>query len=107
MSPTLSTGDKSFHSDAIHRAFPEHSRIPFEDKAAPKLDAAAHNARFAGAVARYVFTNARTKSRVLNRRYVWPRLAFAMLRRRYRESRPWLASLALYLFQLDAAVARP
>jgi hypothetical protein len=102
----LQSADKSFHDDAIHRAFPQHSHIPFTDKAAPAADrSSADRAGFAAAVARYLFANRRVESRVLNRRYVFPRLAFALLRRRYRESRPWLPSLALYLFQLDAAAA--
>ena len=105
LSPTLSSADKSFHSDAIHRAFPEYVHIPFEDKRAPAADASDHRVRFARDVARHLFANARVSAGLLNRSYVLPRLLLSALRPSYGVSRPWLPSLALYLFQLDAAAA--
>jgi hypothetical protein len=105
MSPGLASKDKSFHADSIHRASPQHAHVPFEDPMAPKTDATAHYGRFGSAVARYLFTKHHVEPRLLNRGYVWPRLGFGLLRPGYRQSHPWLSSLALYLFQLDAAAA--
>jgi asparagine synthase (glutamine-hydrolysing) len=105
LAPNLASADKSFHSDAVHRAFPQFAHIPFENTKAPKIDASAHNARFARAVAAYLFSKRFVKTTALNRDYVYPRLAYGLVRRGYRESHPWLSLLALYLFQLDAAAA--
>jgi hypothetical protein len=105
LSPALASGDKSFHSDAIHLAFPEYAHLPFEDKAAPPTDASAHRVRFARDVARHLFSHGHVPSRMLNRSYLLPRLALGAVRAQYSASRPWLPSLALYLFQLDATAA--
>jgi hypothetical protein len=103
MSPTLSASDKSFHSDAIHRAFPQFAAIPFERKDAPRRDARRHDARFAADVARFMLTHRRAPKRVLNGRYVFPRLLFGLAHVWYRQSHRWLAGIALYLFQLELA----
>lgn len=103
MSPTLSASDKSFHSEAIHRAFPQFAAIPFERKDAPRRDARRHDARFAADVARFMLTRRRGPKRVLNGRYVFPRLLFGLAHVGYRQSHRWLAGIALYLFQLELA----
>jgi asparagine synthase (glutamine-hydrolysing) len=105
MTPNLESADKSFHSDAINLAFPEHAAIPFEDKAAPAVDSGAHDSRFGMDVAQYVMRNAGVPRRMLNGAYVFPRLMRGMLSPAYRRSHRWLPALTLYLFQLDAAAA--
>ena len=105
LSPSLASADKSFHSEAINLAFRQHAALPFEDKAAPATNADAHRTRFGRDVARHVLSHAGLPSRVLNRSYVLPRLALAAVRPQYATSHPWLPSLALYLFQLDATAA--
>jgi hypothetical protein len=105
MSPELSASDKSFHSAAVLRGYPRFAHIPFEDKAAPKRDARAHDGRFAADAARFLLPRLGAGTRLLNRGYVAPRLLYGLARRRYREASSWLPSLAVYLFQLDS-VAR-
>ncbi len=107
MSPTLSPSDKSFHSDAILRGYPRFAHIPFEDKQAAGRDARAHRARFTREAAMYLLPRLTAgPGGVLNRAYVAPRLLYGLARRRYRETASWLAPVALYLFQLDAAANR-
>jgi hypothetical protein len=105
VSPTLASADKSFHSEAIHLAFPEYAALPFEDQAAPPTDASAHRLRFTREVARWLVSRPGVPGRLLNRTYVLPRLALGAVRPRYAASHPWLPSLALYLFQLGATAA--
>jgi hypothetical protein len=106
MSPTLSASDKSFHSEAVLRGYPRFAHIPFEDKAAPKRDPRAIDARFAADAARYLLPRVGRGSRLLNSQYVGPRLLYGLARRSYREATGWLPNLALYLFQLDALAGR-
>jgi hypothetical protein len=106
MSPTLSASDKSFHTDAILRGYPRFAHIPFEDKAAARRDARAHDARFVRDTARCLLPRAATRTTLLNRLYVLPRLAYSLARRSYREAIGWLPIVALYLFQLDAVADR-
>jgi hypothetical protein len=106
MSPTLSASDKSFHSEAVLRGYPRYAHIPFEDKAAPKRDARAVDAQFGADAARYLLPRMGFGARLLNARYVMPRLLYGLARRRYRESTNWLPALSLYLCQLDALAGR-
>jgi hypothetical protein len=106
MSPTLSASDKSFHTDAILRGYPRFAHIPFEDKGAARRDARTHDARFVADTARYLLLRAATRTRLLNRVYVLPRLGYGLARRRYREAIGWLPIVVVYLFQLDAVADR-
>ncbi len=105
MSPDLAAGDKSFHTEAIHRAFPEHRHLPFEDKQAPKLDARAHNRRFAVDAGRFLMQHPHAGGSLLNRSYVLPRALCAATTGSFGERRPWFASLTVYLRQLELAKA--
>jgi len=106
MSPDLAAGDKSFHTAAIHRAFPQHAALPFEDKLAPKLDPRAHYRRFATEVGRFLVQHPQAGAGLLNRSYVLPRALCAATTGWFGETRPWFASLTLYLRQLELAKAR-
>jgi hypothetical protein len=105
MSRNLSDG-KAFHTDAIHRAFPEYAHIPFENKKAPGVDARQHNAKFAAEAARFLLRHARRTTRLLNRAYVLPRAVCAAARPSFGSARPWFPSLTLYLTQLELATGR-
>lgn len=105
MSPDLAAGDKSFHTEAIHRAFPQHRQVPFEDKQAQKLDARAHNRRFAADAGRFLVQHLHTGASLLNRSYVLPRALYAATTGSFGERRPWFASLTVYLRQLELAKA--
>jgi len=106
MSPTLTASDKSFHSEAVVRGYPRYAHLPFENRAAPKRDARAFDARFSADTARYLLPRVGFGARLLNVRYVVPRLLYALARRSYRETANWLPALALYLSQLDALARR-
>jgi hypothetical protein len=104
--PGLNGADKSFHSDAISRAYPQYADVPFEDRRAAHADPSEHDARFSAETARIVFSSLRVPPKLLNQRYIWPRLGLAAVRQSYAVSHRWLPGLALYLFQVDAAAAR-
>jgi asparagine synthase (glutamine-hydrolysing) len=106
MSPELSASDKSFHTEAVLRGYPRFAHLPFEDKAAPRRDARAFDARFGADAARFLLPRAGFGARLLNAGYVMPRLLYALARRSYRETTNWLPALALYLSQLDAVARR-
>jgi hypothetical protein len=103
ISPQLSRSDKSFHSEAIRRRYPKVAHIPFEDDDAPHTDAASHNHQFGIEVAGYLLGRPRS-FRLMRSPYVFSRLAFTLVSRRYAESGRWLAATALYLAQLESAV---
>jgi hypothetical protein len=103
LSPDLTSPNKSFHSDAIKRAYPAFADIPFEDSHAPKLDARPHYARFAADVSRHLFGAFRRPFRTLANGYVWPRMMLALPGGAFGASRPWLPILALYMCQLETA----
>jgi hypothetical protein len=104
ISPALSRSDKSFHSEAIQRAYSAAASIPFETDAAPFIDARAHTRAFTVTVARHLFAR-RKPLRLMRPAYVWPRLAYTLVNRRYAESSRWLAATALYLSQLEEVAA--
>ena len=54
VSPECVRSDKTFHSDAMRRAYPWAAHLPFEARDAPRTDAAAHNRAFTVAVARHL-----------------------------------------------------
>ena len=64
--------DHTFHTEAIHRAHPDHAEVPFEDKTVPKRETSWHFRRLllesAGYITRY------GSGRFLNRKYLVPRL---------------------------------
>ena len=103
VSSTLMREDKSFHSDAIARAFPAAAHLPFESDGAPHTDARLHDRAFSTSVAKYLLRRS-ARSRLMRRPYVWPRLAKALVSRRYAESTRWLASRSLYLAQVEDAL---
>jgi hypothetical protein len=102
VSPDLSSPDKSFHSDAITRAYPRYAHIPFEDSHAPPIDARSHDGRFGSAVARHLLER-RRRFTLLNNGYVWPRVGLSAIKPQYAGRRPWLAGILLYLSQLEDA----
>jgi asparagine synthase (glutamine-hydrolysing) len=106
MCPQLAAGDKSFHTEAIHRAFPQHRDLPFENKQAPKLDAGPHNVRYAMEASRFILRHAHDQRRLVNRRFVLPRALYASRSATFGRSRPWFAGLCLYLTQLEMAAER-
>jgi hypothetical protein len=102
MSPTVSASDKSFHTDAILRGYPRLAHIPFERKDAPARDPREHEGQVFADTARHLMAHWSPKPALLNRAYVWPRMQWGLVNRRYREGSRWLPNMALYLFQLDA-----
>jgi hypothetical protein len=104
MSPTLKDG-KTFHTDAINRAFPQFAGVPFENKKAPGIDARAHNARLAREAGAYILRHARWSMRLLDPGPAALRAACGAVRPAFGERRPWFSLVALYLTQLEMAAA--
>ena len=104
MSPTLKDG-KTFHTDAINRAFPQYAGVPFENKKAPGLDARAHNARLAREAGGYILRHARWSTRLLEPASAALRAACGVIRPAFGERRPWFSLVALYLTQLEMAAS--
>jgi hypothetical protein len=106
VSPNLVPSDKTFHTDVINRAFPEHAHVPFENKQAPKIDASAHYARNVADAATYLLRHQRHGGGLMNRGFVVSRALAALVSRSVRVARPWLAELGVYLMQLDMVSGR-
>jgi asparagine synthase (glutamine-hydrolysing) len=103
VSPRLSRADKSFHTEAIRRAFPHAAGIPFESEDAPHTDARAHDRALTTGVARYLLTRG-TPPALMRRTYIWPRAAYTLINPRYAEGSRWLATASLYLSQIEEAL---
>lgn len=99
VAPAFSRRDKTFHDDLLRLMYPRHAALPFEDRAAPEVDASAHRIRFAARTAAHL---AVTRTPLLARRAAVARLLRCVGDRRYRASMSWLPGLALYLADLDA-----
>ncbi len=104
MSSRVSRSDISFHSDAIARAYPHAAHIPFEADDAPHTDASLHNRALTVPVARHLLARVRP-FRLMRSTYVMPRLAYTLASTAYAATSRWLATNALYLSQLEDAVA--
>jgi len=104
MSPTLRDG-KTFHTDAINRAFPQYAGVPFENKKAPGIDARAHNARLAREAGAYILRHGRWSTRLLAPASAALRAGCGVIRPAFGERRPWFSLVALYLTQLEMAAA--
>jgi asparagine synthase (glutamine-hydrolysing) len=104
VSSSLSRSDKSFHSDALQRAFPAAADLPFERPDAPRIDAGAHDRALTRSVALYL-VNRRKPLRLMRTACAVPRIVYTMLNRRYAASTRWLATTALYLSQLEDAAS--
>ena len=102
MSPTLKDG-KTFHTDAINRAFPQYARVPFENKKAPGIDARAHNARLAREAGAFILRHARWSTQLLDPAAAALRAACGVVRPEFGERRPWFSLVTLYLTQLEMA----
>src|SRR5712675_856513 len=89
-----SRSDKSFHSEAIRRAFPAAAHLPFEDDDAPHTDATGHDRDLTVEVARHLLVR-RRPFRSMRPSYLLPRLAYTLTSRRYAEASRWLATAAL------------
>lgn len=92
--------DRTFHSDAIARAYPAYAHVPYADKHAPHTDDSELRARFLTELAgRFVL---RKPSSLMNN--VVPRAKmFAGLMFGGR-LRPWLSPLIVYLDQLECLI---
>lgn len=100
--PVEMYADRRFHTQAIHRAFPEYAHIPFEGK---KRTPASNPRLYLMRNWMKLLTHALTRGGgLLNVRYIAPRLlAYALLG----EAKPvWYDSAAIYMIQLNEAIAR-
>lgn len=92
--------DRTFHSDAIARAYPAYAHIPYADKNAPHTDDSELRARFLAELAgRFVL---RRPSSLMNN--VVPRGKMLVGLVSNGRWRPWLSPLIIYLDQLECLV---
>ena len=103
LSTDLSSPNKSFHSDAIRRAYPKYAQVPFEDSSAPSLPSNGHFRRYGASVASHFFATTRKPLSIIDSRYVWPRLAWSFVQPEFWEKRAWLPGVLMYLWQLEHA----
>jgi len=103
VAPTFSRRDKTFHDDALRMMYPPHAQLPFEDAAAPVLDAARHRIGFASRVAGHI---ALGRTPLVAGTPTVARLLRCVADRSYRDSMDWLSGLALYLADLGALAGR-
>jgi asparagine synthase (glutamine-hydrolysing) len=106
LTPDLKTWDKSFHSEAIARAFPQYRELPYENKLAPTLDRRAYDSRFAAEAGAFIVRNLPREPRLVQRSYVLPRALCAAAMQGFGRRRPWFAGSCLYLTQLEMAAER-
>jgi asparagine synthase (glutamine-hydrolysing) len=99
IAPSFSRTDRTFHDEALRMAYPQYAKLPFQDRAAPSLNAAMHHVHFA---VRTVGAVAVARTPFLPRMSAVTRLLRCVIDPRYRESMSWLPGLALYLTQLGA-----
>ena len=106
VTPDLETWDKSFHTEAVARAFPQYADLPYENKSAPKLDRRAHDGGFAADAGAFIARNLQRDPALVCRSYVLPRASCAAATRAFGRRRPWFAAPCLYLTQLEMAARR-
>lgn len=95
--------DHSFHTDAIHLAYPQHAGQPFSSRGPDTRRAANHAAarRFAGDSLLAALRHGQT--RLARRHYYIPRLLRCIVDSSYQNSVNWLGPSLLYLLELERA----
>jgi hypothetical protein len=106
LTPDLMTWDKSFHTEAVARAFPQYAHLPYENKGAPKVDRRAHDGRFGAEAGAFIARNLPREPQLVCRSTVFPRALCAAATHAFGRRRPWFAGLCLYLTQLEMAARR-
>lgn len=92
--------DHRFHDDAINRAFPQYSAIPYADKLSSS-PSPAFLPLYRHLTADMVRLLAMSPLPFVNSHYLWPRLLRCLLDRHYSESIMWFTPPALYFLQLN------
>ncbi|WP_317205405.1 asparagine synthetase B family protein [Janthinobacterium sp.] len=91
--------DQQFHTDTILRSYPQYAHIAFENKHAPAADTFDSDVAFGRELARCLLSS--KPSRLMRKRFLWPRLLAALCSRKHSAASNWYAPLALYLHQLE------
>lgn len=93
--------DHTFHTETIHRAFPQYAHLPFAEKSSISQPGGSYYRRYARDVLEHLWRAGRQGW--MRQSYFIPRLLRCLLDPRYTDSAEWLGSLALYYSQLETA----
>jgi hypothetical protein len=102
ISPDLLPEDKTFHAEAICRAYPRFADLPFAN-VHDRIDAGTHHAQLTRDLAVLALRQCRHRPTFLNRTHVLPRLLTSIVSRRCADRVGWMTPSALYLLQLEMA----
>ena len=100
--PEDRTKDGTLHAKAIERAYPQYANIPYEQNNFQKISAADHRSKFSKDFSWYGLKSNVWSSRVVNGKYLVPRMLNCLVNKKYREKMWWLKPpLLLYLIQME------
>jgi len=102
ITPGLLPEDKTFHAEAIARAYPRFADLPFSD-VQQRIDARTHHAQLTRDLAILALRECRHQPTFVNRTYVLPRLLTSMVSGRCAERVGWMTQNTMYLLQLEMA----
>jgi asparagine synthase (glutamine-hydrolysing) len=94
--------DRTFHTEAIHRAFPHVSHIPWAIAERGGMRRHRHYMNFAREALRYLLRN--KTNTWLRRSYLVPRLIRCLLDPGYSPHVDWIGAMAVFLAQLEGVV---
>lgn len=94
--------DRTFHSDAIARAYPAFAHIPYADKLAPRTDDRDTRARFLAEVARRFLL--RKPSSLMNNTIPRAKILAGLLSGGH--IKPWISPWIIYLDQIESIIDR-
>jgi asparagine synthase (glutamine-hydrolysing) len=95
--------DHKFHSDAMRKAYPRMAHIPFAQKQLQARQCYRFFLRLALELGRFSLRSTRT--RLLRRSFLLPRLARCVVDPSYSVNLGWLGDMSTYLIHLECAVA--
>jgi hypothetical protein len=96
--------DHGFHTEAIAKAYPKYTGIPYSTRENRETVPSHHPAVRRSAMELIVDGARHGRSPLVHRRYFLPRLVRCMVSREYSSSITWLGPLMRYLIHLDEAV---
>lgn len=90
------------HAKTIERAYPKYAHIPYEQNDLKKISTVGHRARIAKDISRHGLKNRVWSSRLVNGKYLTPRMLGCLVSRKYCEKMWWLKpQMLLYFIQLE------
>jgi asparagine synthetase B (glutamine-hydrolysing) len=96
--------DHGFHTEAVAKAYPKYTGIPYSTRESRETVPSHHPAVRRSAMEVIVDGARHGRSSLVQRRYFLPRLVRCMVNREYSSSITWLGPLMRYLIHLDEAM---